>query len=162
VFPGPSELWEYNQTYSGEKKAGGCLSFIRLFTYTPPKPKKIDPKELRRKLEESEREAVASGKPTDFHSSFERSMQVSTELYQHPKYEPIKVRFDKDHPQDSVLEPDVLQSDKSELYTSVFLILLGAVLLGGSIMNSYVTAPVVDDPSLSLDAALKQQRRTKH
>lgn len=74
-------------------------------------------------------------------------------------YVPVKTRYDKNHPEDSVLDPDVLQGEKSQLYTSLILMGLGALLLGGTYLHAFVTAPTPDDPSLSLEAALKHQRR---
>jgi hypothetical protein len=78
------------------------------------------------------------------------------------KYKPIKVRFDKDHEDRSVLDPDVLQTDKSQLYTSIALILLGAVLLGGTYLNGYMAQASSEDPMLTLEGALAAQKNTRH
>jgi hypothetical protein len=148
-----------NRIFTGEKIAGPSLTFVRAFTYKPLAPKQFDEKELAKQMAQQEREAVAAGAGTDFNSAFQRGLERTQNLILHPIYDPVTIRFDKDHPENSALDPEVLQSGKSQLCTSVILILLGALLLGGVFYHQYITAPNPDDPSLSLEAALAAQRK---
>jgi hypothetical protein len=146
-------------TYPGQKNAGACISFVRAFTYTPPKPKVFDEKEFEKQMHQDEADAIASGKPYDANAQFKASMDHMSDLIDHPQYEPVKVRYNLKNPTESVLDPDVLQSNKSELYSSILLMLIGAGTLGATYLHSYMTAPVENDPSLSLDAALAHRKR---
>jgi len=150
-----------NRIYTGEKTAGPSLSFVRAFTYQPIPPKTIDEKTLAKQMAQDEREAIAAGGGTDFNASFQRGLKRTQDLILHPIYDPVAIKFDKDHPENSVLDPGVLQSGKSQLFTSVFLILLGGLLLGGTFYHQFTTAPNPDDPSLSLEAALAAQRKNR-
>lgn len=147
--------------YSGQANYGPSLSFVRLFSFKPPKPKAIDTEEMTKKLGQEERAAIAMGAATNFQARLDRTMQTAQELAEHPTYDPVKVRYDRDHPEISVLDPDVMQSGKSQMYTSFILIVLGGGLLGGVFMHQHLTAPNPDDPSLNLDAALAAQRKRR-
>ena len=59
------------------------------------------------------------------------------------------------------MDPAVLQSDKSLLYSSLLLVTLGGLLLGGSYYNSYLSKLSAEDPTLSLETALAAQRRRR-
>jgi len=149
------------KSYGGQKDAGPCITIIRALTWQAPQKKMPSQEEMRKYFEEEVRKEGTSsqGSDADLSNVLGKSLARSNELHSLMKYDPVKVRFDRSHPESSVLDPDVLQSNKSELYSSVFLMLLGAVLLGGMTMHSYLTKPVADDPSLSLEAALAAQKR---
>jgi hypothetical protein len=144
------------KSYTGEEKCGPCLSWIRIFSWKPPELAKRDPEEFKKELETDLRAAQATGDREAMKKVLQKHIE-SAILEIH--YAPVKARYDKDHPEDSVLDPDVLQGEKSQLYTSLILMGLGGLLLGGTYMHAFVTAPTPDDPSLSLEAALKHQRR---
>jgi len=148
-----------NKIYNGEKICGPSLTFVRALVYKPLIPKKIDEKELAKQMEKDERDAIAGGAGVDFGARLQRGLKRTQELLLHPEYDPVTIRYDKDHPEISVLDPEVLQTGKSQMYTSVLLIVVGGLLLGGMCYHQYITAPNVDDPSLSLEAALAAQKR---
>jgi len=148
-----------NNIYNGEKVGGPSLNFVRSCVYKPLLPKMIDEKELAKQMEKDEREAIAQGGGEDFGARFQRGLKRTEELLAHPKYDPVTVRYDKDHPEISVLDPEVLQSGKSEMYSSMLLIAVGGLALVAIFYHGWITAPNVDDPSLSLEAALAAQKR---
>ncbi|MBS2004446.1 MAG: hypothetical protein U0103_04735 [Candidatus Obscuribacterales bacterium] len=145
--------------YSGEKHGGPCLSYIRALTFRQPEIEKLSTDELMKKFE-VKRNAAGAIDNSAFDKEMMSALTEGTTFGM--KYKPIKVRFDKDHPDKSVLDPDVLQTDKSQLYTSIALILLGAVLLGGTYLNGYMAQAASEDPSLSLEGALAAQRNSRY
>jgi hypothetical protein len=144
-------------SHTGEQQAGPCLSPVRMFAFTPPARTVEDQKDIQQKVEADMRAAMARG--TSALEAQRQSFKKSFEDLLVPKYAPVKVRYEKAHPENSVLDPEVLQSGKSQLYTSIILMATGALLLGATFLHGYVTAPNPDDPALSLDAALKHQKR---
>lgn len=144
-------------SHTGEQQAGPCLSPVRMFAFHPPEMIKEDPKDMQQKMEQDMRAAMARG--ASGLQAQRESFKKSFEDLLVPKYAPVKVRYEKEHPENSVLDPEVLQSGKSQLYTSMILMALGALALGGTFLHGYVTAPNPDDPALSLEAALKHQKR---
>jgi hypothetical protein len=148
-----------NNIYNGEKIAGPSLSFVRAFVYKPLAPKPVDEKELTKQMIQEERDAIKAGGGEDLSSRFQRGIKRTQELMLHPTYDPVTIRYQKDHPEISVLDPEVLQTSKSQMYSSVLLMVVGGLLLGGIFYHQYTTAPNVDDPSLSLEAALAAQKR---
>ncbi|HEY9785909.1 MAG TPA: hypothetical protein V6D17_10940 [Candidatus Obscuribacterales bacterium] len=147
------------KVYTGAQYAGPSLSYIRMFSWHPPEIDLPDTDEI---LEQLKKDQARGTLPADYGARLQRSMELTEEMLEHPKYKPIKVRYDAKNPENSVLDPGVLQSDKSQLYTSICLVLVGGLLLGGSILHGYLSAPVPDDPSLSLEAALAAQKRRRY
>lgn len=147
-----------NRDYTKEVTAGPCISFVRGFTFHPPEllPAKTD--DLLERMEKARAEAVATGKkPANFLEQIESDM----ELVSQERYKPVNIRYERTSPDNSVLDPAVLQSDKSMLYSSLLLIAIGGLLLGGSYYGSYLSQLSAEDPSLSLDTALAAQRRRR-
>ncbi len=144
--------------YTGEKHGGPCLSYIRALTFHQPEVEKLDSGEMMKKFAIKRNAAGAIDS-----SALDKEMMAALTDGANfgMKYKPIKVRFDKDHEEKSVLDPDVLQTDKSQLYTSVVLILLGAVLLGGTYLNAYMAQSASEDPMLTLEGALAAQRNSR-
>jgi hypothetical protein len=136
--------------YIGEKTCGPCISWVRRATFKAPEIEVVDRAEILRKLREG-------GAQVDF----AKAMKVASDLAENINYKPIKVRYQPDHPENSVPDPDVIQAGASLWWTSVLLILAGGLGLGAMIYHSYITEPVEDDPALSLDAALRAQQRRK-
>lgn len=145
--------------YTGEKHGGPCLSYIRALTFHQPEVEKLDSDELMKKFE-IKRDASGALDQAALHKEMMESITNGTSFGM--KYKPIKVRFDKDHEDRSVLDPEVLQTDKSQLYTSIALILLGVVLLGGTYLNGYMAKASSEDPMLTLEGALAAQKNTRH
>jgi hypothetical protein len=115
-----------------------------------------------KELEADEAAAIRSGDRTKLNERMSKIMSADSDFLR-PKYKPIRVRYDKDNKEKSLLDPAVLQTDKSQLYTSIALILLGGVLLGGTYLNEYMARASNEDPLLTLEGALaaqKQQRRS--
>ncbi len=145
--------------YTGEKHGGPCLSYIRALTFRRPEVQELDSKELMKKFEVKH---TADGSIDTTSLNQEMAAALSGEGSGFGmKYKPIRVRFDKDHEEKSVLDPDLLQTDKSQLYTSIVLILLGSILLGGTYLNRYMAQSASEDPSLTLEGALAAQRNTR-
>jgi hypothetical protein len=141
--------------YTGEEKCGPCLLWVLVFTWKLPELAKTDPDVVKKDLENDLRALEATRDPEAKKVLQKHIESASLETH----YAPVKARYDKDHPEDSVLDPDVLAGEKTQLYTSLILMGLGGLFLGGTYFHAFVTAPNPDDPSLSLEAALKHQRR---
>jgi hypothetical protein len=146
-----------NKSYTNELTAGPCINVVRHFTFHPPERQEVSSDELMKKIDKEESLARATGQPRDFASHLERTMALIGAV----SYKPIKVRYEREHPNKSVLDPTVLQNDKSQLYSSIILILLGSFLLGGSFYKSYLDSLGGSDPMLSVDTALAAQRRRR-
>jgi hypothetical protein len=159
----PSATYTYtvdNKTYKGEKKGGVSLSLVRTFTWHHPEVEVPRTEDIQKELESDQREAIAAGQqnnPEFLRAKFEKRLKSIGTVH----YKPVPVRYDRLHPESSVLDPAVLQTEQSQLYTSIILIALGGLALGGTILHGYVTAPVANDPALSLEAALAHQRRRR-
>ncbi|CAN5314924.1 hypothetical protein BH10CYA1_BH10CYA1_54580 [soil metagenome] len=145
--------------YTGEKHGGPCLSYIRALTFHQPEVEKLDSAELMKKFE-VKRNAAGAIDSSALDKEMIAALTDGTTFGM--KYKSIKVRFDKDHQEKSLLDPDVLQTDKSQLYTSILLILLGSVLLGGTYLNAYMAKSASEDPSLTLEGALAAQRNSRY
>jgi hypothetical protein len=152
-----------NKVYVGEKVGGPSLSPIRAFLYKPPQPKTPVDKEVLKNWLKQTRESIEREKDIDPAKTFQGKLERSADRLFHPRptYDLVKVRYQADQPEISVLDPEVLQSEKTQMYTSFILIAIGGLLLGGLFYHQYVTAPNPDDPFLSLEAALAAQRRRK-
>ena len=151
----PYASYEYtvgDKGYKGEKTSGPCVSWVRVFTYTPPE---IDEKASMRELDD----ALKTSDPSQLAANVKTAMNKAVQLVEHPKYRPVKVRYNPLKPDESVLDPDVLQSGKSQMLTAMLLLVVGGAGLMGMIVHEKVTAPVPDDPTLSLDAALAAAKR---
>jgi len=144
--------------YTGEKHGGPCLSYVRALTFHQPEVEKLDSSELMKKFE-VKRNAAGAIDSSALDKEMVAALTEGTAFGM--KYKPIKVRFDKNHEEKSVLDPDVLQTDKSQLYTSIVLILLGGILLGGTYLNAYMAQSASEDPSLTLEGALAAQRNSR-
>lgn len=147
------------RSYSGEKHGGPCLSYIRALTFRRPEVEKLSDDELLKKFE-IKRNAAGQIDNSAFDKELSQSLAEGTVFG--TKYKPIRVRYDKDHEDKSVLDPDVLQTDKSQLYTSFALILLGGLLLGGSYLNGYMAQSASEDPMLTLEGALAAQKNSRY
>src|SRR5262249_33639075 len=136
--------------YIGEKTCGPCLSWVRTATFKPPE------------IETADTSAILKDLEKDGHvPTFADAMKASQDLIESAHYKPIKVHYDVNHPEVSVPDPDVLQGGTSLWWTAVLLIGVGGLGLGGLAYHAYITAPVEDDPALSLDAALRAQQRRR-
>lgn len=78
-----------------------------------------------------------------------------------PVYKPIRVRYDKDHVENSLIDPAVLQTENSQLFTSIAFVLVGGIFLLGNILNGYMAKAASEDPLLSLDNALAHQKQSR-
>ncbi|HMW90034.1 MAG TPA: hypothetical protein PKN86_01305 [Candidatus Obscuribacter sp.] len=147
-----------NREYTREVTAGPCISFVRGFTFHPPEVLPVKTDDLLERMEKARADAVAGGKPR---ANFLEQMEADMELMSQDRYKPVSIRYERTNPENSVMDPAVLQSDKSLLYSSLLLVTLGGLLLGGSYYNSYLSKLSAEDPTLSLETALAAQRRRR-
>jgi hypothetical protein len=147
-----------NHTYEKEVTAGPCITFVRAVTFKAPEMIEGNTKELIERMDKARAESLATGKtPANFAERWKADMDLAMQV----RYKPITVRYERAKPENSVLDPAVLQSDKSQLYSSMLLIAIGGFLLGGSYFTSHVNKLSQDDPSLSVETALAAQKRRR-
>lgn len=146
------------KTYIGRQNCGPSISWIRFVSWKPPalaeNTDQLDEHQLEKEIAEAKMDGAANEQ--------EAAKKVLGEHFENMlklHYKPVKVRYDKDHPDQSALDPDVMQGEKSQLNTSLVLMFVGGIIFGFTYIHAFVNTPAADDPSLSLEAALKYQRR---
>jgi hypothetical protein len=148
----PYAKYSYNvngKEYIGEKNCGPCLSWIRRATFRPPEMEMPDTDEI---LKDMKRDGSEP--------SLAKALEATQNMLAHMHYKPIKVRYQPKNPEESVPDPDVLQGGKSLWYTTILLIGVGGLGLAALIFHGHVTEPV-EDPSLSLEGALRAQQQRR-
>ena len=147
------------KTYSGRQNCGPSISWIRMFWKTPELADEKDSDNVNEhQIEKEIAEAKMDGAANEQEAAnkvFEKHIESALRLH----YKPVKVRYDKDHPDQSALDPDVMQGEKYQLNTSLVLMFVGGIAFAFTYLHAFMTAPTPDDPTLSLEAALKHQRR---
>ena len=141
----PHAKWSYQvdgKYFEGEKTSGPTISYVRMVTFKHPEMIVPDSSELLQSIREH--------KPLSF-----------KDLVGGVKYKPIKIRYETSHPENSMIDPDVLQSTVSLWWTCVLLCGVGGLGLAALFYHEHTIKPV-DDPSLSLESALAAQRRRKY
>lgn len=132
--------------YIGQKSCGPCLSRVRRATYRPPE------------MEVPDTDKILKDRKADGHEpSLAKALEATQKMLTQMHYKPIKVRYQPKNPEESVPDPDVLQGGKSLWYTCLLLIWVGGIGLAALCFHDHVHEPV-DDPSLSLEAALRAQQ----
>lgn len=141
-----------DKDYHGQKISGPCVSWVRMFTFTQPP---IVEHDAAKAMADA---ASSSSDPNQVQVNMKRAVEKEEQLILHPEYKPVKVRYDAAHPEQSVLDPSVLQSGRSQMVTAALLMSIGGLGLLATFIHTMMIAPVQNDPTLSLDAALAAQR----
>jgi len=127
--------------YEGERTSGPTILFVRMATFKQPEMIMPDSSEILRSIRE--------------HNTISLKDLISG-----TKYKPIIIRYETRHPENSMPDPNVLQSGVSLWWTCVILCGVGGLGLTALFYHDHTIKPV-DDPSLSLESALAAQRRRR-
>jgi hypothetical protein len=147
------------RAYIGRQNCGPSISWIRMISWKQPElaeptDEKMDEHQIEKEIAEAKMDGAANEQEAA-RKVFSKHMESAFKLH----YKPVKVRYDKDHPDQSALDPDVMQGERSQLNSSLVLMVIGGIVFAFTYMHAFMNAPSPDDPSLSLEAALKHQRR---
>jgi hypothetical protein len=147
------------RTYIGRQNCGPSISWIRWVSWKQPEiaeptDDKLDEHQIEKEIAEAKMDGAANEREAA-NKVFSNHLQSAFKLH----YKPVKVRYDKDHPDQSALDPDVMQGEKSQLNSSLVLLFVGGLMFAATYLHAFMNTPATDDPTLSLDAALKHQRR---